>query len=1301
VVNDFNGTADASGTYPVGTTVVTWTVTDNSGNTNTCAQTITITDNELPTAICQNVTVYLDNTGNASISVTDIDNNSEDNCTIDTMYLDTYNFTCAQVGTNTVMLNVVDASSNTSTCTATVTVSDTISPDLTGISDFNVYADASCEYTLVDYSGLTTASDNCPTGITLTQKPAIGTTISGHSTVQTIWLIADDGHGNYDSTSFSMSLLDTVAPAITSVSDMTVYLDAGCDYELVDYTTLTSATDNCSASISLIQKPASGTIISGHNTVQTVWLIGDDGNGNQDSTSFNITLSDTISPDAQCSDAAVYLDASGNILIDSSFVDGGSTDNCSIATMTLDQYTFDCSQAGLQIINMTVTDPAGNVSTCQAVVDVNDTIRPIAACQDTTIWLNGSGTATINSSFIDGGSTDNCSITSFILSQSSFGCDDLGTKPVNVAITDINGNISMCVANVTVLDIISPVITCPADTSVSAAPGQCTAVVQGIAPDIADNCNADSIVFTLNGATGGSGQDDASGTTFNEGVTTVTYYVWDKSKNTASCSFTVTVSITSVPPTLASSTSDTVCPAVGTITLSYTGGVMPQGGQAHWYNNPALTSHIGSGNNLSIPAPAVESTYYVRFEGTCDTTSAVSITVAVKSLSTAPDSAFSSADTVCSAEGTITLSYGGGVPGTGSNAKWYSDATFSNNIGTGNDLVIPAPSTASDYYVRFEGGCNTTVARSVHINIFTESVAPDSAASDRDTICPGDGTVTLVYYGGSSGQDAVARWYTNTSFTNSIGTGNNLQIPAPLATTDYYVRFEGRCDTTGAVSTRILVEGIAEPPVNALTDRNNVCPGDGMVILTYQGGNTGIGGTAEWYSDNTFSSHTGTGNNLVIPAPMVSTTYYVRFEGLCDTTSAVSTTLSVKASSTAPSSATVDRDTVCPGSGQIVLTYTGGSAGAGATAVWYDNNQFTNILGTGNNLTLDAPLQQTTYFVRFEGECDTTLATAITVFIFPVPAPAFTQAPALICAGSSPVYYIVSGLNGSIFTWSASGGSIVGNTGDTLIIDWGNETGTYSVTVYETTINGCLSDSITASIQVAIPTIDLGNDQYICEGKAAIIVPTGSFTAHQWHDGTSTSTYLATASETVIIYVTDEFGCTATDSVRVDVGAIPVLSFGNDTSLCGSQSMILDAGNTGAVYEWSTGETTQQIEIFPGHQLIWAQVTTSNGCTASDTIFINGCSPKEFFSNIPNGFTPNGDDVNDDWHFDEAAAYPEMVVEVFDRWGRLMFRSTSGYTEPWDGRSLSGKELPMDTYFYVIKLNDGSEDITGTVTIIR
>ena len=100
-------------------------------------------------------------------------------------------------------------------------------------------------------------------------------------------------------------------------------------------------------------------------------------------------------------------------------------------------------------------------------------------------------------------------------------------------------------------------------------------------------------------------------------------------------------------------------------------------------------------------------------------------------------------------------------------------------------------------------------------------------------------------------------------------------------------------------------------------------------------------------------------------------------------------------------------------------------------------------------------------------------------------------------------------------------------------------------------------------------------------------------------------------------------------------------------------------------------------------------------------IEIRECSPKEFFANIANTFTPNNDNVNDTWLIDEVLSYPQVEIEIYDRWGKLIWKSARGYPVPWDGRNTGGKEMPMDSYFYVIQLNDGSDPINGTITIVR
>ena len=80
----------------------------------------------------------------------------------------------------------------------------------------------------------------------------------------------------------------------------------------------------------------------------------------------------------------------------------------------------------------------------------------------------------------------------------------------------------------------------------------------------------------------------------------------------------------------------------------------------------------------------------------------------------------------------------------------------------------------------------------------------------------------------------------------------------------------------------------------------------------------------------------------------------------------------------------------------------------------------------------------------------------------------------------------------------------------------------------------------------------------------------------------------------------------------------------------------------------------------------------------------------------------NNDGTNDSWIIHKLQSYSSAEVEIFNRWGTLTWKSEPGYSLPWDGRDMRGRDVPMDSYHFVIKLNTGSVDrITGIITVIR
>ncbi len=64
--------------------------------------------------------------------------------------------------------------------------------------------------------------------------------------------------------------------------------------------------------------------------------------------------------------------------------------------------------------------------------------------------------------------------------------------------------------------------------------------------------------------------------------------------------------------------------------------------------------------------------------------------------------------------------------------------------------------------------------------------------------------------------------------------------------------------------------------------------------------------------------------------------------------------------------------------------------------------------------------------------------------------------------------------------------------------------------------------------------------------------------------------------------------------------------------------------------------------------------------------------------------------------------FPDAVLEIYDRWGRLVFSTDDIINNEWKGRTMSGKPLPMDAYFFVLDLKVAHvKPITGYVNIIR
>ena len=198
---------------------------------------------------------------------------------------------------------------------------------------------------------------------------------------------------------------------------------------------------------------------------------------------------------------------------------------------------FTCADLGENLVEVTVTDDSGNVSTCTAVVNVIDNIAPVLVCQDATIELGPDGTATIDPYDLIGSVVEACGIDTAAVDLPTVSCADIGTTIlVTVFVTDASGNLASCSANITVVDLLAPVLTCPADQTVDPGVGNLFYILPDyIATGEAiaiDNCT-DPVIITT--------QDPAPGTALSDGVYTITMTATDEYGNTSTCDFELTV----------------------------------------------------------------------------------------------------------------------------------------------------------------------------------------------------------------------------------------------------------------------------------------------------------------------------------------------------------------------------------------------------------------------------------------------------------------------------------------------------------------------------------------------------------------------------------------------------------------------------------------------------------------------------------------------------------------------------------------------------------------------------------------
>ncbi|WP_195179316.1 HYR domain-containing protein [Mesorhizobium sp. INR15] len=519
-------------TFPLGVTTVTFQATDNAGNKGTASFTVTVQDREGPVFTAPDNITIAAASGTASAAVTYTTPTATDNVDASPPV------TCSPAsgssfgfGETIVECSARDTANNLTKHAFTVKVTDEEVPTLTMPAPITVPTDAGQPSAVVNYTN-PTAIDAIDANPVVSCLPASGSTFSLGST--SVVCQAKDASGNTASASFVVVVEDHEAPKLALPADIVTTTGAGSSGAVVDYGTV-SATDNVDGSLAATCGPPSGTFPTGITTVE---CSATDAAHNKATGSFKVTVNDGEAPvltvpaniavdtDAGKATAKVTYAVSATDAVDGAVTPelvaglaSGSDFPVGVTTVTYEATDAKGNISAPQSFTVTVTDAEPPVITVPADIVVNADPGKTSAKVTFTVSATDSVDGTVTPSMIAG-----------LASGADF---PIGTTSVRFRAVDSHNNTAEKSFTVTVKDIEPPVVTVPANISVSTDPGKTYATVtySVSATDLFDGAVTPVQTAGL-----------ASGAHFPVGVTTVSFKATDGAGNaSAEKSFTVTV----------------------------------------------------------------------------------------------------------------------------------------------------------------------------------------------------------------------------------------------------------------------------------------------------------------------------------------------------------------------------------------------------------------------------------------------------------------------------------------------------------------------------------------------------------------------------------------------------------------------------------------------------------------------------------------------------------------------------------------------------------------------------------------
>ncbi len=348
-----------------------------------------------PVATCNNLTAYLNTSGGVNVNAIQVGMGSGGTSpyTYQINGAPSRPFTCAEIGANNVLLTVTDAVGATSTCAAIVTVIDSIPPSISCPSAITVPLNSSGNFTVNQsiINSLTFPLDNCGnTTVSINGQSSV-TFSCANIGMNNVTLIITDLSGNTATCSSVVTIIDTTQPIAICPSVINQFLNNGTVNVNSTQIDLGSV-DNCGIAMRLINGASFQTYTCANLGANTAILTVTDLFGNTATCSSIVNVLDINAPIPRCQNITVPLDSLGNATVTAAQIDNGSTDNCSIATLLINNLfsiNYHCPSPTTQVATLMVRDSAGNMSTCNSLITFVHTPASQLYCSTNNLTLEG------------------------------------------------------------------------------------------------------------------------------------------------------------------------------------------------------------------------------------------------------------------------------------------------------------------------------------------------------------------------------------------------------------------------------------------------------------------------------------------------------------------------------------------------------------------------------------------------------------------------------------------------------------------------------------------------------------------------------------------------------------------------------------------------------------------------------------------------------------------------------------------------------------------------------------------------